>query len=106
MHNNQTRSIHKLDLVKMKVTSPTMATPRIVHSYEDFAEEAAILERQQLSRTHKGTPGPNEPFPIMLHWMLQQAEENGNQNIVGWAPHGRAFRVHQRAQFVTHVLPV
>jgi hypothetical protein len=84
----------------------SVAAPRIAHVYVDFAEEAAALERQQVPSSHGGAPGPNEPFPILLHWMLQQAQENGTQSIVSWAPHGRAFRVHQRDQFVKHVLPV
>ncbi|CAB9499082.1 shock factor protein [Seminavis robusta] len=82
-----------------------LPTKRILHAYEDFAEEAAALEAQQKPWSH-GAPGPNDPFPVQLHWMLEQTEKNGFPHVVSWAPHGRSFVVHQRDQFVKEVLPV
>ena len=45
-------------------------------------------------------------FPQALHKMLQAAEQNGFQNIVSWQPHGRAFRIHDKLEFVKRILSV
>lgn len=73
--------------------------------FKDYAMEAALLEAQQKRQSY-GVPGPNEPFPVQLHWVLEQAEKSGISHIVRWAPHGRAFVVHRRDLFVEQVLPV
>jgi HSF-type DNA-binding len=73
--------------------------------FKDYAMEAALLEAQQKRQSH-GSPGPNEPFPVQLHWMLEQAESAGISQIVRWSPHGRSFVVHRRDLFVEKVLPV
>jgi len=58
------------------------------------------------SRKGKGNRGGSEVrFPKTLHRMLQDAEENNFDDIVGWRPHGRAFMVHDKARFVKEVLP-
>lgn len=44
-------------------------------------------------------------FPQVLHNMLQEVEEAENGDIVSWQPHGRAFRVHRKTEFVDTVLP-
>lgn len=45
------------------------------------------------------------PFPWRLHEMLEVAAQEGLEDIVSWAPHGRAFRVHHPKHFTKHVLP-
>lgn len=37
--------------------------------------------------------------------MLREMEENGEQDIASFLPHGRAFRVHDIDQFVDKILP-
>jgi hypothetical protein len=32
-------------------------------------------------------------FPWKLHEMLEQAEKDGDENIVSWLPSGRSFKV-------------
>jgi hypothetical protein len=44
------------------------------------------------------------PFPIKLYQMLQEAAQNGREDIVGWAPDGLSFQVHDSERFVTEVL--
>lgn len=45
-------------------------------------------------------------FPIRLHYILSGELERDNMNhIASWQPHGRCFLVHDRAEFVKHVLP-
>ena len=44
------------------------------------------------------------PFPWRLHEMLKVTEEEGIEDIVSWAPHGRAFTVHKPKDFSDRVL--
>jgi HSF-type DNA-binding len=46
----------------------------------------------------------NRNFPVKLHFMLQDVEEEGLTHIVSWAPHGRSFMVHRMNDFVEIVL--
>ena len=92
----------------MKGLPSTMESPNAqstAHTYQDFADEATVVEKHQIPGAQYA-PGPNDPFPIRLHWMLQQVEEHGTHHVVRWAPHGRAFVVHQRDTFVKDFLPV
>jgi hypothetical protein len=36
--------------------------------------------------------------------MLRDAQEEGNESIVSWLPHGRAFKVHNKHLFVQNIL--
>ena len=44
-------------------------------------------------------------FPEKLYQMLEDIHQSGDDSIVSWLPHGRAFRVHKKQQFVETVLP-
>ena len=44
-------------------------------------------------------------FPEKLHQMLEEIRQKGDESIVSWLPHGRAFRVHKKQQFIETVLP-
>ena len=44
-------------------------------------------------------------FPEKLHQMLEEIRQKGDESIVSWLPHGRAFRVHKKQQFVETILP-
>lgn len=89
----------------MEKNAGASAAQYLGEEYKDYAMEAAILEAQQNKNT-QGVPGTHEPFPVQLHWVLEQTEKDGLSQVVRWAPHGRAFVVHQREQFVEQVLPV
>jgi hypothetical protein len=45
------------------------------------------------------------PFLWKLHEMLDDVEQTGNQHIVSWLEHGRAFRVHRPKSFVQKIVP-
>lgn len=55
------------------------------------------------SRRTRG--GVTEPFPEKLHRVLQEVEENGKGDIVGFLPHGRAFAIHDPQRFCKDVMP-
>ena len=42
-------------------------------------------------------------FPFKLHEMLKEAEENGQEEIIAWLPHGRAFRINKKDEFVKEI---
>lgn len=81
-------------------------TDTIDHDSRDFALEAAVLEgHHKEAGTNACPPSQLDPFPVKLHWMLQQTEKSGLSHVVSWAPHGRAFIVNNRDEFVRVVLP-
>lgn len=44
-------------------------------------------------------------FPWTLHSLLQDAEKEGFDSTISWRPSGMAFKVHNREEFMTQVLP-
>ena len=44
-------------------------------------------------------------FPVTLHKMLQDAEQNDFQDIVSWSSTGGSFKVHKPLEFVDKVMP-
>jgi hypothetical protein len=44
-------------------------------------------------------------YVLRIHEMLEDAEKEGNQRIVSWQPHGRAFKVHNESEFVEKIMP-
>lgn len=55
------------------------------------------------SRRTRG--GVTEPFPEKLHRVLQEVEQNGEGDIVGFLAHGRAFAIHDPQRFCKDVMP-
>ena len=45
------------------------------------------------------------PFLWKLHEMLDDVEKTGDDHIVSWLPHGKAFRVHKPKSFVQKIIP-
>ena len=71
--------------------------------------EPTSIERVTISTIAKG--GVATPFPYRLHIMLDTLDSEatkGNtrgKSIVGWQPHGRAFKVHDVKKFVDTIMP-
>jgi hypothetical protein len=78
----------------------------VQHDYHDYSVEpmnnieATVIEHSE--KKNKG--GISTPFPVILHDMLERADKEGFSNIVSWQPHGRAFQVHDQAEFVSKVM--
>jgi HSF-type DNA-binding len=49
--------------------------------------------------------GAKGTFPLTLYGLLQSVNESGEDEIVHWLPHGRAFLVVNKKRFVKEVLP-
>lgn len=54
---------------------------------------------------HEGRASTKLPFLLKLHEMLDDVEKTGNDHIVSWLPHGKAFRVHKPKAFVQKIVP-
>jgi HSF-type DNA-binding len=44
-------------------------------------------------------------FPAKLHYVLEQAERDGRADVIAWRPHGKAFVVKDKKEFVASFLP-
>jgi HSF-type DNA-binding len=44
-------------------------------------------------------------FPLTLHNLLHSVNESGEDEIVHWLPHGRAFLIVNKKRFIKEVLP-
>jgi len=80
--------------------------------YRDFSQ---ILDNQALlqasnTSTEKQTSASSssstiEKFPMKLHKIVERCEIDGYSSIISWMPHGRSFKIHNRNEFVTKVMP-
>jgi hypothetical protein len=57
---------------------------------------------EETSRSSQG----NALFPWKLHKMLTFCETQGKDTVVSWLPEGKAFKVHNTADFVSEILPM
>ena len=67
--------------------------------YQDFSTVAA--EDEPASQDQ-----PSTNFPTQLHFILQELQKEGKDDIASWLSHGRAFQVYpgQKGRFVSEVL--
>jgi hypothetical protein len=47
----------------------------------------------------KASPSPKRYFPFKLLQLLEDASKEGNEHIVSWEAHGKAFKVHKPVDF-------
>jgi hypothetical protein len=78
------------------------------HSYHDYANmnEPPILGTGVVGCATKTRGNSMNPFPLMLHKLLEGAKKGNYSEIVSWKPHGRAFHVHMKDRFVKDVMPL
>lgn len=89
-------------------TSPTLTTKGFQrhyaeHDYHDYAQVKPTQLDLQSIKASRG--GVHNPFPSVLHNMMEQAEAQDFSGVVSWQPHGRAFLIHDPKAFVQRVLP-
>lgn len=74
----------------------------VKHSYQDYSQEVpstAEIQQGEMPKT------ANAAFPLKLHETLSEIERDGHDDIVGWLPHGRSFKIHKQQEFVQRILP-
>jgi hypothetical protein len=67
------------------------------------------LQQKLIRRPQHGVPpyyttNRSYQFPFKLHEMLAAVALQGNDATVSWQPHGRAFRVHDKAIFAASIM--
>ena len=71
---------------------------------DDQPESTALSRRQQNSRGSTASnlvlPSTSSAFPWMLYGMLEDAEQQGFQDIISWLPGGKGFKVYDQVRFV------
>jgi hypothetical protein len=77
---------------------PVEGVPRVYHDYSEIPSDDETYVR-------KKTGGVTQPFPEKLHEMLSAVEGTGNESIVSWLPHGRAFIVRKPKEFTDVIMP-
>ncbi|CAJ1959218.1 unnamed protein product [Cylindrotheca closterium] len=93
----------KVEVKKEKPKDDDTARAHIVvqHHYHDHSMDRIGQFKQD---NHPARGGVITPFPLKLHEMLRDLEQDGFGHIVSWQPHGRCFVVHKSDEFV-HLLP-
>jgi hypothetical protein len=72
-----------------------------------YFDASVLADPDPLSTSNRRPKGGvTEPFPEKVHRMLSEAEENGNEDIASFFPHGRAFAIHKPEKFVRDILPI
>lgn len=72
--------------------------------YADFSSEQPLPEERDCwALSTRTTSCP--VFPLKLHETLTQIEKDGYDDIVGWLPHGRSFKIFKQKEFTEIILP-
>ena len=58
-----------------------------------------------ISSTSLRMPTPQTPFPLLLHNMLSQVEQDGLAHIFSWMPNGKAIKIHDKKAFIETIIP-
>jgi Conserved hypothetical protein (Lin0512_fam)/HSF-type DNA-binding len=87
----------------------------VKHQYRDHSREAPLADELELDLNRSTSPtrgigslqkhSSGTSFPVKLHETLRQIEVDGLDNVVGWLPHGRSFKIFKQKEFVDIVLP-
>lgn len=89
--------------------NPSSMLPPEVSTETVGNQPTTATEKVSVESIKKG--GVSTPFPYKLHIMLNNMDAEAakgdlrGKSIVGWQPHGRAFRVHKKDEFVGRVMP-
>jgi len=92
-------SIVPVNIIKNKVTQLSMKPPS---DYRDFSQVDVETINDASSWINKEIVPKEEPFPVKLHMMLSELE---NQEIICWMAHGRAWKILQTKKFEEKILP-
>ncbi|KAG7340541.1 HSF-type DNA-binding protein [Nitzschia inconspicua] len=83
----------------------------VKHRYRDYSQEKPNPGEDEWEAPGTADDGKRPirlvpaAFPTKLHETLQQIEDDGFGDIIGWMPHGRSFKIHKQKEFAEIVLP-
>lgn len=110
-HNHRAASERaSLDLSLCKTSSDTVRVLKVlgstIRSKDDpFVDVDALPDLKHPYSEYKAPICGDLLFPDKLHILLEDAEREGFADVVSWLPHRRAFRVHNKARFLSDVMP-
>ena len=75
-------------------------------NYQDYSmiTEAATKQESAIQNA-VGAATVNRNFPVVLHYLLSEVRKDGQEHIISWQPHGRAFAIHNIGLLEKHILP-
>lgn len=76
----------------------------VVHNYHDHAHDLPENDLQE-APSSKRRGGASMSFPLKLHAILDQVEEDGLAHVISWQSHGRCFLIHNPKEFTDYVMP-
>jgi HSF-type DNA-binding len=118
-HENRssfTRRSHRVIRRRMSTTSetggevPKPIATTTMSEYRDYSQataESVAAEADNAAaahQEHRALVVSDQNFPVKLHYVLHEFEDDGLSHIVSWAPHGRSFIVHKHELFVETIL--
>jgi hypothetical protein len=63
-------------------------------------------KNSMLATTAEGYQDSKFVFPFKMYNLLEEASNLGFEYIISWVGGRKSFRVHDRGQFVGHILPM
>lgn len=76
-----------------------------VHNYTDYSHVRPTQEDLR-NGTSISKGGVHNPFPAVLHRMMEDLEGKTTSSFCSWQPHGRAFLIKDPKHFMSDVLPL
>jgi len=73
----------------------------VIHNYHDHLNDDDV----EVGSSPSVKGGVTTAFPLRLHELLDQIEDDGLAHVVSWQPHGRCFVVHDHKEFTEKVMP-
>jgi len=102
-HSKKKIRLEKPDIQEASLTSKGFKRHFAEHNYHDYAQlKPSEVDGDKLKGSRGGV---HNPFPAVLHRMMEDATDRAFSNIVSWQDHGRAFLIHEPKAFVADVLP-
>ena len=83
---------------------PSWQTESGIKATTSMCASKVPFEEEQGDGQDIAKGGVAVPFPWRLHNLLKAAAEEGMDDVVSWAPHGRAFTVHQPKRFAEGIM--
>ena len=85
--------------------SNNQQSSRLHGIFQEKVDRSLGADTTDSRKIRKRTGKPCE-FPNRLHALLCRAEEDGNNDIVSWRPHGMSFQIKDKSKFLKNIIPV
>ena len=105
-HMNDETLDESMETMKDKLISDVERSQKDSPRASRTSDVGASDETNSKSGSKSSSTSKNEKkFPWILHKIIDDAEREGNEDIVAWTPSGRSFIVRKRDTFTEQILP-